>query len=63
MSSLLSVLKDSDFDAIDKVPRALPFKMSLPEKETTVTLKSASFIVIMLLHEGLTHMHSRIKPL
>ena len=27
-----------------------------------VNLKSASFIVIMLLHEVLTHIHSQIKP-
>ena len=32
-----------------------PLKMSLSESETTVNLKSASFVVIMLLHEGLTH--------
>ena len=31
-----------------------PLKISLPENETTVNLKSASFLVIMLLHEGLT---------
>ena len=36
--------------------------MSLPENETKVNLKSASFIVMMLLHEGLTHIHSQIKP-
>ena len=39
-----------------------PLKISLPENETTVNLKSASFIVIMLLHEGLTHIQSQIKP-
>ena len=39
-----------------------PLKISLPENETTVNLKSASFIVIMLLHKGLTHIHSKIKP-
>ena len=38
------------------------FKMSLPENETTVNLKSASLVVIMLLHEGLTHIHSQLKP-
>ena len=27
-----------------------------------VNLKSASFVVIMLLHEGLTPTHSQIKP-
>ena len=36
--------------------------MSMPENETTVNLKSASFVVIMLLHEGLTHIHSHKKP-
>ena len=34
----------------------------IPEYETTVSLKSASFIVIMLLHEGLTHIHKKKKP-
>ena len=32
------------------------------ENENTVNLKSASFVVIMLLHEGLTHIHSQKKP-
>ena len=34
-----------------------PLKISLPENETKVKkkVKSASFIVIMLLHKGLTH--------
>ena len=36
--------------------------MSLTVNENTVNLKSASFIVIMLLDEGLTHIHSQIKP-
>ena len=40
-----------------------PLKISLPQNETMVNLKSASFIVIMLLHEGLTHIQSQIKPL
>ena len=40
-----------------------PLKISLPEKETTVNLKSASFIIIMLLHEGLTHIQSQINHL
>ena len=30
--------------------------------ETTVNFKGASFIVTMLLHKGLTHTHSQIKP-
>ena len=32
-----------------------PLKISLLENETTINLKSASFVVIMHLHEGLTH--------
>ena len=39
-----------------------PLKMSLPENETTVNLKSASFVLIMILHEGYTHIQSQIKP-
>ena len=35
-----------------------PLKISLPKNETMVNLKSATFIIIMLLHKGLTHMHS-----
>ena len=42
--------------------RCTPLKISLPENETTVNLKSASFVVIMFLHEGLTHIQSQIKP-
>ena len=30
--------------------------------KNTVNLKSASFLVIMLLHEGLTHIHLQKKP-
>ena len=37
-------------------------KISLPKNETTVSFKSASFIVIMLLHESLTHIQSQRKP-
>ena len=32
------------------------------ENQNTINLKSAFFIIIMLLHEGLTHIHSQIKP-
>ena len=39
-----------------------PLKMSLPENETTVNLKSASLVVTMHLHEGLTQIQSQIKP-
>ena len=36
-------------------------KMIWAENENTVNLKSASFAAIMLLHEGLTHVHSQRK--
>ena len=39
-----------------------PLKISLPNNETMLNLTSASFDVIMLLHEGLTHIQSQIKP-
>ena len=32
------------------------------ENENTINLKSASFVVIMLSHEGLTHIHWQKKP-
>ena len=44
------------------MPLALPFKINMPKTETTVNLKSASFVIIMLLREGLTHIQSQIKP-
>ena len=40
-----------------------PLKINLPKNETTVNLKSASFLVNMLLHDGLFHIQSQIKPL
>ena len=51
--------KNSDFDASVKVPLALR-KLAWPKN--MVNLKSASFIVIMLLDEGLTHIYSQNKP-
>ena len=36
--------------------------MDMPENANKVNLKSASIAVIMLLHEGLTHIQSQIKP-
>ena len=51
----------SDFDASVECP-STPLKMSLPKNETMVNLKRASFVIIMLLCEGLTHIHSQIKP-
>ena len=51
----------SDFDAIVTV--ALPLKVKLKtENENMVNLISDSFVVIILLHEGLTHIHSQKKP-
>ena len=46
----------------NNVLNALVLKINVPKTETTVNLKSASFVVIMLLHEGLTHIQSQIKP-
>ena len=37
-------------------------KISLPENETMVSPKSASFVVIMHLHQGLSHIQSQMKP-
>ena len=39
-----------------------PLKISLLENKTTINLKSDSFIVIMHLHEDLTHIQSQKKP-
>ena len=61
MSSLLSVLKIAILMLAFECP-STPLKMNLPRNETTVNLKSASFVVIMLLHKGLTHIQSQIKP-
>ena len=43
-----------------KVSVALP-KWVWPENENTANLKSASFVVIMLLHERLTWVHLQKK--
>ena len=47
--------KNRDFDALTENELD-------PKIKNTVNLKSASFIVIMLLHEGLTQVHSQKKP-
>ena len=52
--SLFSVLKIASV----KVPLALALEMSLTQKRK-YGLKSASFVVIMLLHKGLTPIHSQ----
>ena len=39
-----------------------PVQINVPQTKTTLTLKSASFIAIMRLHEGLTHIQSQMKP-
>ena len=49
--------KNTDFDVGVKVPVALALKMSLTRKQ-----KYGFFVVIMLLHKGLTHKHSQKKP-
>ena len=61
MWSPLSVLKIVILMLAFECP-SIPLKISLPENKTTVNLKSASFVVIMLLHEGLTRIHSQLKP-
>ena len=50
--------KHRDFNASVKVAVAPHWKWVWPENESTVNLESASFIIIVLLHEGLTHIHS-----
>ena len=57
VSSFLSVLKIATLMLAYECP-STPLKISLPENETTVNLKSASFVIITLLHKGLTHIHS-----
>ena len=59
--SLISVLKIAILMLESECP-CTPLKISLTKNETTVNLKSASFVIIMHLHEGLTHIHSQIKP-
>ena len=60
VSSLLSVLKMAILMTYE-CP-CTPLKMSLPKNETTVNLKSAYFVVILLVHKGLTCIHSQKKP-
>ena len=59
--SLFSVLKIETLMPVYECP-CTPLKISLPENETTVNLKSASFVLIMHLHKVLTHIQSQIKP-
>ena len=42
-------------------PKHSQLKWVWPENENTVSLKSASLVVIMLLQEGLTHIHLQKK--
>ena len=42
--------------------RSSSLSVRSPENETTVNLQSASFVAVMLLHGGLTHIQSQIKP-
>ena len=61
VSSLLSVLKIAILMLASECP-CTPLRISLPKNKTTVNLKSASFVVIVRIHEGLTHIQSQIKP-
>ena len=47
------------FDAMANLPQALPLKMSLTRKRK---YSKSAFVIIRLLHEGLTHVHSQEKP-
>ena len=60
-SGLLSVLKITILMLASECP-CTPLKIILPENETILNLKSASFGEIMRLHVGLTHMQTQIKP-
>ena len=61
MSSVLSVLKIEILMPVSECP-CTPLKISLPENETTVNLKTATFVVIVHLHKGLTHIQTQTKP-
>ena len=56
VSSLFSVLKVAIWCYHKSAP-ALHLQWVWPENENTVNLKSAFFVIIMLLHEGLTRLH------
>ena len=62
VSSLLSVLKRAILMLSLISPWHSHLKLVWLENEKTVNLKRASFVVIMLLNEGLTHLHSQKKP-
>ena len=61
VSNLLSVLKIAILMPLYPA-RALPFKMNVPENKTMVNLKSASFVIIMHLPEGFTHIQPQMNP-
>ena len=42
-----------------KCPKHSHLELVWPENKNTVNLKIASFVIIMLLHKGLTHIHSQ----
>ena len=56
------MVKEKQYVAIANLPQALLLKKSLTWEPKYVNLKSASFVIIMLLHKGLTHIHSQQKP-
>ena len=62
VSYLHSVLKIAILILASECP-CTPLKISLPKNETTLNLKSASFVMILHLHKGLTHFQSQIKAI
>ena len=64
MFSVLVFMCRDPGDATSKVSCCVESSYCLKnsENENTVNLKSASFILIMLSHEGLTRVHSQNKP-
>ena len=62
VSSLLSVSKIAILMLTRYLPLALRWKWFWPENENTVDLKSDAFVVIMLLNERMTRVHSWKDP-
>ena len=60
VSSLLSVLKIAILMLALICSKHSHWKWIWPEHENTVNLKSAFFVIIMLLHEGLIHINSQV---
>ena len=62
VSSLLIISKIAILMLALKCPMHSHWKWVWAENDDTVNLKSASLVVIMLLQEDLTHIHSQKKP-